>query len=409
VRTLIEPAFDFDAPGFQADPYPTFRAMRETAPVYLHRPLGIWMLTRHDHCAAAVRDRTLSNVRARPLLAALMPSMRGTPALEALADQWSKMLWFQDPPRHTATRRMVNRAFGPQNIEALRLGLRAVVDRCVAQARDRVEIELVGDLAEAVAITTISEMFQVPEPDRGAFKAWTVEIMKIAGAGATTEDASRRSEDASKRLFAYIGDLAAERARQPGEDALSRFLGGPTQDPDVIADVAVQGVQMLGASYLTSRNQIGNLVLALLQHPDALAALRADPGLTGPAIEEILRFVPASLVTSRLTTDSVRFGDVTIPSGALVFPVVAAANRDPEVFPRPDVLDLRRAGPSHLTFSLGPHYCPGGGLVRLELEEVLRGLLTLPCWALAGPVDWGAPNLQDRGPKSMRVSFAPTG
>jgi cytochrome P450 len=301
---------------------------------------------------------------------------------------------------------MVNRAFGPQHIEALRLRLRGVVERCVEQARTRVEIELVADLAEAVAITTISEMFQVPEADRGAFKDWTVEIMKIAGAGATSEEASRRSEEASKNLFAYIDALAAERARNPGDDALSRFFGGPCEDPEVVADVAVQGVQMLGASYLTSRNQIGNLVLALVRHPEARAALRADPSLVGPALEEILRLEPASLVTSRLTTEPVRFGDTTIPAGELVFPVVAAANRDPEVFDRPDDLDVRRPGPAHLTFSLGPHYCPGGGLVRLELDEVLRGLLPLPSWSLAGPVDWGAANLQDRGPKEMRISFA---
>jgi cytochrome P450 len=228
--------------------------------------------------------------------------------------------------------------------------------------------------------------------------------MQAAGAGAMDEDPAMRAKESSFKLFGLLSAIVHERCARPGDDMISRFLGDDRGDPAVIEEVTIQCFQMVGAGYVTSRNQIACAVLALLEHPDELARLRADRRLLVPAIEELLRFAPSVLTTNRLAAEDLEIGGKQIRQGQLVFPILASANRDPAAYAEPDRLDLARGG-RPMTFSVGPHYCPGGPLARLELEEALAGLLRFSSWHQLGDFDYRGASLQDRGPSQLRVQL----
>jgi len=396
------PAFPILSEAFFADPYPLLRQLREECPVYFHAPIGAWFLARHDHCEAAVRDRRLVNARARELLSTLMPTLRGTDELEAMIGQWSRLLWFLDPPQHTRSRGLVMRGFSAAAVERLRGEVRACVTQALADVESGGEIDVVWQFADSVALEVLCAIFGLPGEQRDDFRRWTTDILQVAGAGATGDDPAQRAKDSSAKLFGLLGALVQERRAHPGDDLVSRFLGDDRDDPAVLEEVTIQCFQMIGAGYLTSRNQIACAVLTLLQHPGELERLRAEPTLLVPAIEELLRFAPSVLTTNRLAAEDLEIGGQTIRKGQLVFPILASANRDPAAYADPDRLDLARGG-RPMTFSLGPHYCPGGPLARLELEESLTALLKFSRWELVGGFDYRGASLQDRGPSQLRV------
>jgi hypothetical protein len=399
---MASPEYPLLSEAFFADPYPLLRRLREECPVYYHAPLGAWFLARYDHCEAAVRDRRLINARAPQLLSTLMPALCGTDELEAMIDQWSRLLWFLDPPRHTRSRGLVMRGFSAAAIERVRDEVRASVEHALASLPAGGELDVVWQFADPIALEVLCAIFGLPGERRADFRRWTTDIIQIAGAGATDEDPAQRARDSSVKLFGLLAALVQERRARPGDDMISRFLGDERDDPAVIEEVTIQCFQMVGAGYVTSRNQIACAVLALLEHPDELARLRATPALLGPAIEELLRFAPSVLTTNRLAAEDLEIGGRQIRKGELVFPILASANRDPAAYHDPDRLDLARGG-RPMTFSLGPHYCPGGPLARLELEEALKGLLRFSSWQLVGGFDYRGASLQDRGPSQLRV------
>ncbi|MFZ6179255.1 cytochrome P450 [Nannocystis pusilla] len=396
------PEYPILSEAFFADPYPLLRRLREECPVYYHEPLGAWFLARHDHCEAAVRDRRLVNARARELLSTLMPALRGTGELEAMIGQWSRLLWFLDPPQHTRSRGLVMRGFSAAAIERVRGEVRASVEHALAGVTVGGELDVVWQFADPIALEVLCAIFGLPDEQRSDFRRWTTDIMQVAGAGATDEDPALRAKESSARLFALLAAIVQERRARPGDDMISRFLGDDRDDPAVIEEVTIQCFQMVGAGYVTSRNQIACAVLALLEHPDELARLRGTPALLIPAIEELLRFAPSVLTTNRLAAEDLEIGGKQIRKGQLVFPILASANRDPAAYVDPDRLDLARGG-RPMTFSVGPHYCPGGPLARLELEEALQALLRFPEWRLVGGFDYRGASLQDRGPSQLRV------
>ncbi|MFY0581483.1 cytochrome P450 [Cystobacter fuscus] len=206
----------------------------------------------------------------------------------------------------------------------------------------------------------------------------------------------------------YLADLVEKRRAAPGEDLISQLIAGEQGNPQLAGEAVIQSFQMIGAGFVTSTNQLSNTVLALLRHPEQLRALRQDPGLIRGAIEEGLRHEPAVMSINRVCVEDTELGGTRIPKGRLVYAMVAAANRDPSIFPDPERFELTRAPNRHMTFGVGAHYCPGASLVRLEVEEALRALLTLPRWELTGrPYDYQGSNFNDRGPSSLHLRFPP--
>jgi cytochrome P450 len=203
-----------------------------------------------------------------------------------------------------------------------------------------------------------------------------------------------------------VAHLVEERRKAPGEDLVSRFILEEAGNPDLTGDALIQSFHMVGGGLLTSVNQISNSVLALLQHPEELQKLREDPSLLKSALDECMRYEPSLLSLSRLCVADTEIHGTKISSGQFVFGMAASANRDPAVFPEPDRFDITRSRNRHMTFGVGSHYCPGAPLFRMELEEGIRALLTLPRWELGDePYDYAGSNFQDRGPSALHVRF----
>jgi cytochrome P450 len=398
-------AYDVSSDAFFRDPYPTLRRMQQEDPVYFWEPMKAWMLTRYQQIHALLRDPHFSAQRARPLLSGLAATV-GSEVVEALIAQWSRMVLFLDPPRHTKARSFLNQGFTPATTQALRPGMEAAARQALAEHRERGVIDIATQFADPISLGTLSNLFDVPEDDRPLFRRWSNDMFKPAGVGMSAEEAARRVVQSSQELVGYMKKLVHERRGRPGRDLVSRLLELDAQAPQPEGEIVIQCVQILAAGYLTTAGQITNAVLCLLKHPAELQRLREDPGLLPNAVEEAIRYEPSGLAVSRICMQDTEIGGKAIKQGEFVFGFFAAANRDPEIFPDADRFDLGRKPGRHLTFSSGPHYCMGAMLSRLEVEEALRVLLELSGWELGEePYVYSGSNLQDRAPKTLQMRF----
>jgi cytochrome P450 len=391
--------------SFFANPFPTFERLRTQAPVYFFEPYQSFMLTRGADIEAFTKSPHFSSRRANEMLGGLGLLGEDESSKEMLAT-WSRLVFFQDPPRHSLLRQLVMKGFTPAALEHFRPRLVSLVERALEKARRQGEIDVVADFAEPIAINAIAELFALPEADRPQFMRWSKDLLKPAAAAINTDEVRSSVRRTSHDMVAYLRDLVEKRRAAPGEDLISQFIAGEEGNPQLAGEAVIQSFQMIGAGFVTSTNQLTNTVLALLNHPEQLHALRADPRLTRGAIEESLRHEPAILSINRLCVEDTELGGTRIPKGRFVYAMTASANRDPEVFSDPERFDITRTSNRHVTFGVGAHYCPGASLVRLEVEEALRALLTLPRWELTGrPYNYQGSNLQDRGPSALHVRF----
>ncbi|MFE1869644.1 cytochrome P450 [Streptomyces sp. NPDC059496] len=373
------------ADAFNADPYPFYDALRTAGPV--HRlVLGgerTWLVVGHEEARQALTHPGLSkDWLGSELFTSTLP-------VQAVA---TSML-DTDPPRHTRLRRLVAREFTARRVESLRPRVQQITDELLdaMAARPDRRADLIASFAVPLPMTVICELLGVPGLDRQRFRYWSGEIVApMDGVGADPR--------AVEEMTAYLLELVAAKAEDPGEDLLSALIRTRDEDggrlsPDELIGMAFL---LLVAGHETTVNLIGNGVRALLAHPGQLAALRADPdGLIDGAVEEMLRYDgPVQHATYRFAAADLELGGVTITAGSSVLVALAAADRDPARFaePGPDVFDIRRTGPGHLAFGHGIHFCLGAPLARMEGRIAVRALLErFPDLAEdpeAGPPDW---------------------
>ncbi|WNG50860.1 cytochrome P450 [Archangium minus] len=398
-------SIDLMSESFFANPFPTFARLRTQAPVYFFEPFQCFILTRGADIEAITKNPCFSSRRAREMLGSL-GVLRDDAASKEMLETWSRLVFFQDPPRHTLVRQLVMKGFTPAALERFRPRLASLVERALEKGRRQGEMDVVADFAEPIAINAIAELFALPEADRPQFMHWSKDLLKPTSSAVRTDEVRDSVRRTSHDMVVYLRDLVEKRRAALGDELISQFIAGEEGNPQLAGEAVFQTFQMIGAGFVTSTNQLTNTVLALLKHPEQLRALRADPGLTRGAIEESLRHEPAILSINRLCVEDTEVGGTRIPKGRFVHAMTAAANRDPEVFPDPDRFDITRTPNRHVTFGVGAHYCPGATLVRFEVEEALRALLTLPRWELADkPYNYQGSNFQDRGPSALHVRF----
>jgi cytochrome P450 len=352
-------------PAFRDDPYPALHRLRARDPVN-ETPVGLWRLTRY-----ADVNRLLHEVPAG------VRTTDGTlPGVdESLTGQRLFMLQ-QDPPTHTRLRRLVSAAFTPRAINALRADVQRIVDGCLDRVAARGAMDVIADLALPVPSTVICEMLGVPLADRDRFTTWTAKATHGLASQFLSPDALAEVQAAGMSLAAYFQDLIAERRTRLTDDLLSALIraeeaGDRLSQPELIS----QAIGLLIAGFETTIGLIGNGVRALVLHPAELAKLRARPELGASAVEECLRWDGPIILTGRVLHADVEFGGKTIPRNARVWGMLAAANRDPEVFPDPDRFDVERDPNEHLAFGGGPHYCLGAYLAKIEAQSAIGTLV----------------------------------
>jgi hypothetical protein len=389
---MLDP--DLASPEVIADPHPHLRRLRESDPVH-RSPRGFWLVTRYADVAHGLRRPELGTGRTPEQLRALYGS---GPAF-AFA---SRRFQYFDPPDHTRVRSLVAKAFTLRRVEAMRPRMQPVVDRLLDRAAARCEVELIEEVAHQLPAIVICEMLGVPEDDQPLMSRWASTIPFIIAP--VVEPARLAEADAAiGQLFAYLGRLIDGRRKRPGDDLLTALMAaeeaGNRLSPEELVATAVF---LFSAGHHTTRNLVGNGVLALMHNRAAWERLVAEPALVPSAIEECLRYEPSIVFAPRRAKVDVTIGDRRIPAGDLVYLSLAGANRDPARFAEPDRFDIARRENEHLAFGGGIHHCLGASLARAEAQLLLASLVgRFPCMELRQQTISWRPTMTYRGLEAL--------
>lgn len=387
-------------PEFHANPYPFYRALREEDPVH-ESPFGFWVCTRYDDAVMILRDPRFG----REGIASSMEARLGL----TQDSSRSRDMLFQDPPDHTRLRGLVSRAFTPRVVEVMRPHIQDIVDGLLDRVENAHTMDVIEDLAYPLPVRVICEMLGVPASDQDIFRHWSTDIARSLDAAIlpVESDAIPRGRDARLALADYFRGLIATRRKNPKADLLSALIAAEEEGSKLNEGELVSTCMLLLiAGHETTVNLIGNGLLALLQHPDQMRALRSDPALIQTAVEELLRFDGPVQRTGRMTTAEVEIGDKRIPKDSIVVSAIGAANRDPKHFSDPDRLDISRKENRHIAFGFGIHFCLGAPLARIEGQIAIGTLLRrLPALTLVSNTpEWRESSVL-RGLKALPVTF----
>ena len=347
---------------FYADPYPTYRALREHEPVKL-MPNGSWFLTRYDDLVSAYKSTKLfSSDKKKEFLPKYGASL--------LYEHHTTSLVFNDPPAHTRVRRLIMGALSPRAIAEMEPDLVALVDRLLGTIAAKGNFELIGDFASAIPVQVIGNLLDVPMEEREPLRDWSLAILGALEPVISAE-AFARGNNAVKDFLSYLEILVERRRGKPGNperDVLTRLIQGEDNGERLGEKELLHNcIFLLNAGHETTTNLIGNGLVALSANPAQKTRLIEHPDLIKTAVEEILRFESSNQLGNRMTTERVELGGgVTLAPGTPVTLCIGAANRDPQQFPDPETLDIGRTPNRHLAFATGAHQCAGMALARLE-------------------------------------------
>jgi cytochrome P450 len=326
---------------------------------------------------------------------------------EILGEQGGfRTMLVMDPPDHTRVRGLVNKAFTPRRVASLRQHIEGIVDELLGPLARSRAMDVIADLAAPLPAFVIAELLGVPRRDYPQFKAWSNDLVSLAG-GMDRTDALARFRRGLDALLGYLREIIAARRREPRDDLISAMIAAQ-EAHDALSDDELLATSnlLLIAGHETTTNLIGNGMLALLRHPAEFERLRAEPGLLRGAIEEMLRYDSPVQATVRIPIEPIELGGQRIAPGALVVVGIGAANRDPEIFPEPDRFDVGRTENRHLAFGFGTHFCLGAPLARLEAEIAFQQLLArFPAVRLGKPDVTYRPNVVLRGLTELPVAF----
>jgi cytochrome P450 len=383
-------AADFDleklTPEFYANPYPTYRALRENAPVK-RMPNGSYFLTRYDDLVTAYKTtRVFSSDKKKEFL----PKYGNSP----LYEHHTTSLVFNDPPAHTRVRRLIMGALSPRAIAGMEPDLILLVDGLIDALAVKGKVDLIADFAAAIPIEVIGNLLDVPHDERAPLRDWSLAILgalePVIGA-----EVFARGNKAVKEFLGYLEILVERRRAKPGNserDVLTRLIQGEDNGERLTSKELLHNcIFLLNAGHETTTNLIGNGLVALSNHPSEKQRLIEHPDLIKTAIEEMLRFESSNQLGNRMVVEPVELGGIALPAGTPVTLCIGAANRDPAQFADPENLDIGRTPNRHLAFGTGAHQCAGMALARLEgAIAISRFLKRFPDYALSGePVRGG--------------------
>jgi cytochrome P450 len=365
---------------FYADPFPTYRALREHEPVK-RMPNGSYFLTRYDDLLIAYKNtKVFGSDKKREFAPKYGTSL--------LYEHHTTSLVFNDPPAHTRVRRLIMGALSPRAIAEMEPNLIALVDRLLDALAKKGDADLIGDFAAAIPIEVIGNLLGVPEEEREPLRSWSLAILGALEPVISTEVFARGNQAVSEFLD-YLEILVARRRAKPGNperDVLTRLIQGEENGERLTEKELLHNcIFLLNAGHETTTNLIGNGLVTLSDNPAQKKRLIENPALIKTAIEEILRFESSNQLGNRMTTERVELGGVMLEAGTSVTLCIGAANRDPLQFSDPETFDVGRNPNRHLAFGSGAHQCAGMALARLEgAIAISRFLARFSTYALNG-------------------------
>lgn len=399
---------DLFASGF---PHDVFTALRRERPVFWHPPTphapgdeGFWVITRHADVLRVLHDHEAFSSETGP------GRVGGGTTLDDLPPGLvtGVMLNMSDPPTHTRIRALVNRAFTPRAVDRLGPWLQERTAAILDAVADRGSCDFLVDVAAELPLQTIATMMGVPQSDRHQLFAWTSTILDYRD-----RDLTGMSDElavAGIGLRSYGDDMIAARRAEPTDDLFSQVVHAEADDgTGALSDAELQAFFSLlfTAGSETTRNSIAGGLLALIEHPDQQARLRADPTLMPTAVEEILRWTSATAYNRRTATRDVELAGHHIRAGDKTTHWYPSANRDEAAFADPFRFDVGRDPNPHVAFGHGLHHCLGAPLARREIAVVIGAVLErFDDLALDGPVEWGRSN-KHTSLRHLPVAFRP--
>ncbi len=364
------------APDLVDDPYPAYKRLREEAPVFWSERVNGWVLTRYDDVTTTFNDhgRFKNGGRFEPVFDAVPEPHRAEFA--PMRKHYHYGVIGADPPDHTRLRGLIQKAFAPRALEAMRAPVQAIVDAQLDIVADSGGMDVVRELANPLPVIVIAQMMGVPPADSARFKHWSDDVMRFQSGGRASLDDMRISQHALFEFRAYLQGLFAQRRADPRDDLISALVQAEEQGDRLNEEeLLATCVTLLVAGHETTTNLIANGMLALLRNPGQLALLRADPGLVGGAVEEMLRYDTSLQRNRRIVGEDLELRGQHLRKGQFVMQVIGAANRDPAVFADPDRFDILRSPNPHIGFGRGIHFCLGAPLARIEAPLAVLALL----------------------------------
>ena len=359
-------------PAFIADPYPFYRRLRETAPVF-KTPQGLWLITRYDDVAFALRDKRFG----KDFVGALERRYGNLARMQepAVASLGRTMLVL-DPPDHTRLRALVTKAFTARRVADMRPRIKALVDAQLDRVIDSGGMDVMRDLAHRLPVIVICDMLGIPEEHRAPFLAGSNVNGRILEPVPMSREELDQANRNTQMAGLYFNQLCELRRREPRDDLTTELVRAEEAGDKLTAEELQANFGLLfGAGHETTTNLIGNGLLALHRNSDQWERLKADPSLIPNAIEELLRYDSSVQMSGRVTMAEVEIGGVTLAPNESVLTLLGAANRDPAQYQDPDRLDVGRSNVRPLSFGGGIHYCLGAQLARLEAELVFTALV----------------------------------
>jgi cytochrome P450 len=389
-------------PAVMASPYGLYRKLREADPVHWDPFLHAWVVTRYADIVTV-----LSRLSADRTLTAEKLDHMGLAAMNPIIEVMARQMLFRDPPDHTRLRTLCAAAFSPARIAALRGHIQQIADRLIDRFIGKGGADVVEDLAAPMPAIVTAEMLGVPVSDHEKLKQWSIDFAEILGNFQHQPDRVARVAASVRDMTDYFRAAIRRQETDPHEGLVHSLVqaevnGIRLTEEEIIANCILT---MIGGQE-TSTNLIGSGLLTLLRHPDQMRMLLDDPSLIPSAVEELLRYESPIQHTARVAHEDISLAGKLIRRGQTVVAVLAAGNRDPERFPNPDLLDLKRGDKGHLAFGWAAHFCFGAPLARMEGQLAFSTLLRrLKNLTLASEDFVWRENLGLRGLSGLPVRF----
>ena len=396
-------AFDLRTPAFIDNPYPTYRAMRDQAPVWREPFTGHVFVTRYDDVLSALKDSRFSSNRIADRMKRIPPEVNTEDLQRMLVDR----LVMTDGDRHRDLRREVGSAFTAAMVRTYARETESKIQQAFERFSESETLDVLNDLALPIPSQVIMSVIGLPPRDHIQLRQWAEDFyLWIADSPGGIASRTEKAIASVDSMSAYISEELPHVSPRDEGAYLARMKANLAEGRMTETEVVANLIGVINAAHETTTSLIMNGTLALLGNPEQLQILIKEPDLIPDAVDEMLRFDSPSQVISRIATEDLELGGVAIAEGDMLALVLGSANRDERVFTDPDSFNVRRKDGQHLAFGHGSHFCTGRGLASLEVAMIFRHLVPLLPKAriVSGPVQW-RPSPAFRSPMALSIEF----
>jgi cytochrome P450 len=404
---MSDNAFQPTSPLFLANPYPFYKELRETAPLFFYEPWGKWIVTRYKDIHVLLRDKRLGRTLDHTLLPEQRTQWTGLQA-EFEVSRIGSLLEIE-PPDHTRIKDVFHQTFTPKRVRELSTRIHTLCDTLIDKllAHSERQADLLADFAQTIPVTVIADLLGIPEQDRQRLVPWSQGIIGWFEPE-RTQTMEREAVRCAQEFMTYLGNLIPIKRQQPRDDLLHAMIAVHDTEPERMSEQELINncILLLNAGHEAVVNVIGNGMYALLSRPEQWGKLKANPALIPSTVEEMMRFDTPLQFFERVVLEDMTYQGKGWQKGSKLCLYYASANHDPSVFKNPEIFDITRTPNPHIAFGLGLHYCIGAPLARVELQAALQTLIKrLPNLQLATQHIEYAPKNVFRYLKALQVVY----